>query len=102
MSNKDDLTNQRGLQNVKVLTLSDEILGLPSKIFVTGLALAIGLGAAVHPILGIIVAIAYFPGMYHAHKDDPRGFITWKLAISRKNNYWVAGRQARTKLILFK
>lgn len=96
----DDLADQRGLQNAKVLTLTDEFLGLPSKIFISGLALAIGLGATVHFILGLIIALAYFPAMYHVHKDDPKGLAVWRAAILRKESYWVAGRQKQTKLIL--
>ena len=87
-------------RNVKVLTMEDEIWGLPAKIFMMGMALVASFSFIMFWWAGILVGIVYFVPMYEIHKEDPRAFEVWRRALIRSHNYWQAGRQKPTRLVI--
>ncbi len=99
-SNQNDTIQREDLafKNVKVLTMEDEIWGLPAKIFVMGMTMVLSVSFILFWWAGPIVGMAYFIPMYEIHKDDPRAFDAWRRAMVRKHNYWQAGVATKTNL----
>jgi len=93
---------REGLKNRGVFTRQKEHFGIPSKMFVAGVALCLGIAVTVKWWGGLLLALVYFPVMYEIHKEDPAAADVWLRGLKRKHNHWVPGWPERVDIKFYR
>jgi type IV secretory pathway VirB3-like protein len=82
---------RNALKNRGVFTRKKEHFGIPAQMFFAGIALSVGIAVTVAWWGGLLLALIFFPTMYHIHKEDPAATEVWLRGLKRKNTHWVPG-----------
>jgi type IV secretory pathway VirB3-like protein len=106
MQGRERLSKDKNFKTLKVFITTDNLFGLPIKVFVTGLVLTITITFMLHWIPGILFGSVFFYGMYSIHEKDEKGFEVWRKALVRsyhnKTGQWDTALSKSTRLIIFK
>lgn len=91
---------KQGVRNRKIFTTTDDILGLPSSVFVGCGAVLFGTFLLFTWQAALIMAFVLMPGMYHIHKDDPRALSLWIDVLFQRHHSFEAGTATQRQLII--
>jgi len=89
------------VKNVKVFTTQDQILGIPSALFLLGLLCCLCVFVATTWICALLVAVVFYPMMWSMHRDNPKGFYVWFRAGFSNEVYWASGIRDNPLKIVF-
>ena len=90
---------ESALSTKRVFTHDTTLFGLPTSVFILGIALMFTTFFLLEKVLGIILGILYFKMMYTIHEDDPKALQVWIHALKHRKMGWDASRINRTQII---
>lgn len=87
------------LTTKRVFTHDTTLFGLPTSVFILGMALALTTFFLLEKVLGVVLGILYFKIMYIIHEDDPKALQVWIHALKHRKTGWCASKINRTEVI---
>lgn len=90
------------LRDSSVINDDGLLFGLPSTIFIGGVALSIVFIFMLHWAVGAVFGVVYFLAMYGIHEEDPKALRGWmNAALSRRKDAWSGGVHKGRKVYFF-
>ena len=87
------------LTTQRVFTHDTTLFGLPTLVFVLGIALMFTTFFLLEKVLGVVLGMLYFKLMYAIHEDDPKALQVWIHALKHRKTGWCASKTSRTHIV---
>ena len=94
-----DNSLESALTTKRVFTHDTILFGLPTPVFILGVALMFTTFFLLEKVLGVVLGILYFKMMYTIHEDDPKALQVWIHALKHRKTGWCANKINRTQII---
>ena len=90
---------ESALTTKRVFTHDTTLFGLPTSVFILGVALMFTTFFLLEKVLGVVLGILYFKMMYAIHEEDPKALQVWIHALKHRKTGWCASKINRTEVI---
>lgn len=101
-SDDDSKLHSDALSHIQVFNDENLTYGIPTKLFLFGIVMSVGLSFVLKWYWGLLFAPPYFLFMSDIHKDDPRAFDGWRDVITRRHqDRWITAVKKPRKIRYF-
>ena len=90
----DHQEENKALKDYDVLTTKEEYLGIPTKLFISIIALSVIVGFAARSVpIGLFLLLVMGIPTYRAHQKDPQAYYIFLRVLWRPADRWCAGQK---------